>query len=133
MVAPLASATQADVARDIDEAERRGTWGDVKKRWRKQPLTWTVTRREPLCRTAEACNVSAFPVAQGAAQGWMPRLHFAAGEFDRLAAACGGKETCEVTIDARLDKLELSADDPVNVTLGDVRIRTAGGVQMARR
>jgi hypothetical protein len=132
VVAPLAKATQADLAQDIDDAEKRGTWGDVKKKWRKQPLTWKVTRREALCRSEEACNVSAFAVEQGAKQGWMPRLTFAAGQFEKLAAACKGQETCEVTIAGRLEKLELNADDPVNVTLADVRLEGAGNVQTAR-
>jgi hypothetical protein len=124
VVVPLAKATQADLANDINEAERRGTWGEVKKKWKGQPLSWKVTRREALCRSADACNVSAFAVAQGAKQGWMPRVKFADGQFEKLAATCKGQELCDVTIEGTLEKLELSQEDPINVTIAGVRIET---------
>jgi hypothetical protein len=123
-VVPLASATQNDLAKDILDAERRGTFTETKKKWRDQPVTWKVERREALCRSEDACNVSAFPVSQGAKMGWMPKLRFASGQYEKLVAACKGHELCDLTIAGKIDKLDLSLENPVNVTLGDVRIET---------
>lgn len=131
-VVALASSSQADLAKDILDAERRGTWTETKKKWRDQPVSWKVTRREVLCQSEDACNVSAFPVSQGAKQGWMPRLKFAGGQFEKLAVACKGHELCEVTIAGKIDKLDLSLENPVNVTLGDVRIETSDAVKTAQ-
>jgi hypothetical protein len=56
---PLARATQADLASDIADAERLGTWSDVAQRWRGQTVRWTVTHRGVLCRSADDCYVAA--------------------------------------------------------------------------
>lgn len=119
--AELSQATQTDLAREIEQAERRGTWREVRQRWEGQTLHWTVTRHEPLCRSASACNVAAFPVQRPAQQGWLPELTFAPGEFAKLTAACGSGE-CELQIEATLKRLELSGEQPTSVHLDQVRV-----------
>ena len=79
----LQHATQSDLARELDDADRRGTWGDVRYRWQGQELEWTVTRHRVLCRHEHECNVAAFPIAHGAQRGWMPGLTFAPGETSK--------------------------------------------------
>lgn len=120
----LAQATQTDLAREIEQAERRGTWREVRQRWEGQTLHWTVIRHEALCRSASACNVAAFPVQRPAQQGWLPELTFAPGEFAKLTAACGPGE-CELQIEATLKRLELSGELPTSVHLDQVRVLRA--------
>jgi hypothetical protein len=120
----LANATQLDLARELDDAEARGTWATVKRRWTGQALRWTVTRQRALCRTADACHVAAFPVQRPARYGWMPALAFAPGQWDAVQAQCGTRETCELTIEGTLDKLEVSAEEPTNLRLANVRVLT---------
>lgn len=120
----LTSATQQDLVKELGEANGRGTWGEVKRRWQGQTLTWKVTRYASLCRTAEACYVAAFPVQRPAKVGWMPQLLFGPGQYAVLEAACADKAQCEITFEGRLDKLETSAEMPTNVRFTDVRIVT---------
>ena len=119
---PLAHATQADLAREIADADRLGTWSEIVHRWRGQTVRWTVTRQRLLCRSAEDCNVAAFPIERPAKQGWMPQLSFAPGQFDELARRCGDQEQCEITIEATVSKLEVSPELPTSVQLSGVRI-----------
>src|SRR5215813_9971107 len=116
----LAHATQADLAREIADAERLGNWHEVQQRWRGQVVRWTVTRQRILCRSADDCNVAAFPVQRPAKQGWMPQLLFAPGQFDELTRRCGSQDQCEVTIEATIDKLEVSPELPTSVQLSRV-------------
>jgi hypothetical protein len=118
----LAAAKQTDLARELDDADRRGTWNEVKRRWQGQVLRWTVTRQRMLCRTAEACNVAAFPIQRPAPVGWLPTLSFAPGQFAALEARCGDREHCEVTIEGTLSKLSVSGDQPTNLELTGVKI-----------
>lgn len=120
----LTNATQQDLAKELGEANGRGTWGEVKRRWQGQTLTWKVTRYASLCRSAEACYVAAFPVQRPAKVGWMPQLQFGTGQYAVLAAACGDQPQCEITFEGRLEKLETSAEMPTNVRFNDVRILT---------
>src|SRR5579859_1076216 len=64
--AALLHATQADLAREIAEADRLGTWSQVQQRWQGQTVHWTVTRQRMLCRSADDCNVAAFPIQRPA-------------------------------------------------------------------
>jgi hypothetical protein len=130
----LAHATQADLAQDIADAERLGTWREVQHRWQGQPVRWTVTRQRLLCTSAEDCNVAAFPIQRPAKQGWMPLLSFAPGQYDELIRVCGSQEQCEVTIEATLHELDVSPELPTRVALSSVRIVPAarGPVQMAK-
>jgi len=118
----LASATPADLVRELDDAEQRGTWNEVKRRWQGQTLRWTVTRQRVLCKTAEACNVAAFPIRRPAPAGWLPTLKFAPGQFAALESRCGGEELCEVTIEGKLEKLQVSGELPTNLELTGVQI-----------
>lgn len=119
---PLAHATQSDLAREIADADRLGTWSEIVHRWQGQTVRWTVTRQRLLCRSAEDCNVAAFPIERPAKQGWMPQLSFAPGQFDELTRRCGNQEQCEVTIEATVSKLEVSPEYPTSVQLSGVRI-----------
>lgn len=118
----LEHAGQADLAHDIADAERLGTWREVQHRWEGQTLRWTVTRQRQLCRSADDCNVAAFPVQRPARQGWMPVLSFAPGQYDVLARTCGDRDQCDVTIEGTLSELELSPELPTTVRLSSVRI-----------
>jgi len=119
---PLAHATQADLAHDIADADRLGTWSNVAQRWQGQTVRWTVTRQRLLCRSADDCNVAAFPIQRPAKQGWMPQLQFAPGQFEVLASRCGSQDPCEVTVEATLSKLEVSPELPTSVQLSNVQI-----------
>ena len=132
---PLAHAAAADLAREIADADRLGTWGDVVHRWQGQTVRWTVTRQRLLCRSADDCNVAAFPIQRPAMQGWMPQLSFAPGQYDALAGLCGSREQCEVTIEATLSKLDVSPELPTSVQLSNVRVVPApsAGTQTAQR
>ncbi len=120
----LTKATQLDLATDLDDAAHRGTWLEVKHKWQGQLLRWTVTRQHMLCRSADACNVAAFPVQRPATHGWMPQLTFAPGQFAALEAACGDRAQCDVTIEGKLASLETSAEMPTNLKLVDVTVLT---------
>src|SRR4029078_11979748 len=63
--APLADTSAKTLATAIDDAGRLGTWKETKAKWQGQSVKWQVTRRPALCRSAEACNVTAFAVEQG--------------------------------------------------------------------
>jgi hypothetical protein len=132
--APLAPAlehaTQADLAHDIADAERLGTWREVQQRWQGQTLRWTVTRQRALCSSADDCNVAAFPIQRPAKQGWMPQLSFAAGQYDALARACGSQDQCEVTIEGTLSKLDVSPELPTALELSNVRVVAAPAAQV---
>lgn len=124
----LAHATQADLARELDDADRLGTWGDIRHRWQGQAIEWTVTRHRVLCASERACHVAAFPVQRPAQRGWLPGLAFAPGEFAKLDAACGAAERCELVIDGTVGKLDVSAEQPTSVQLVDVHVRRAKAV-----
>lgn len=118
----LAAATQRDLGRELDDAERRGTWTEVRRAWQGQRLRWTVTRHRMLCRIADACHVAAFPVQRPAPHGWMPRVEFAAGEFDRLQAACGDAASCDFTFEATLTELDVTGDTPTKLRFTGARL-----------
>lgn len=129
----LAHAMQTDLAQEIADAERLGTWGEVQHRWQGQTVRWTVTRQRLLCSAADDCNVAAFPIQRPAKQGWMPLLGFAPGQYDELDRVCGSRESCEVTIEGTLSELDVSPELPTKVALSNVRIVPAppGSVRMA--
>jgi len=133
--AALEHATQADLAQEIGDAERLGTWREVQHRWQGQTLRWTVTRQRVLCGSADDCNVAAFPVQRPAKQGWLPLLTFAAGQYDALARACSSQDPCEVSIEGTLSALEVSPELPTKVQLSNVRLVSApaGRAQTAQR
>ena len=118
----LEHATQTDLARELADAERLGTWHEVQHRWQGQTVRWTVTRQRLLCRSADDCNVAAFPIERPARQGWMPQLEFAPGQFDALTDLCGSQEQCEVTVEGTLRQLDASPELPTSVQLSNVRI-----------
>jgi hypothetical protein len=120
--AALAHATAADLAHEIADAARLGTWRDVQHRWQGQHVQWAVTRQRLLCGAADDCNVAAFPIQRPAKQGWMPALAFAPGQYEALAAACGDREPCELTVAGTLSALDVSPELPIRVALTDVRI-----------
>src|SRR5262249_48558193 len=106
--AKLDHATQTDLARELDEADRRGTWREVRRRAEGQELEWTVTRHRSLCGSEAECHVAAFPIQRPAQRGWLPGIRFAPGEYQKLAACT--KETCEIVIDGTLSKLDATGD-----------------------
>jgi len=119
---PLEHAAPRDLAREIADAERLGTWQDVQHRWRGQCVQWTVTRRRLLCSSAADCNVAAFPIERPAKQGWMPQLVFAPGQYEALTALCGTEDPCEVTVEGTLNQLDVSPELPTSVQLSNVRV-----------
>src|ERR1051325_3564017 len=118
----LEHATSRDLAHELSDAERLGTCREVQHRWQGKRVQWTVTRQRLLCRSADDCNVAAFPIERPAKRGWMPQLLFAPGQFDELTRRCGSQDPCEVTIEATIDKLEVSPELPTSVQLARVRI-----------
>jgi len=118
----LAASTQSDLGREIDDADRRGTWIEVKRRWQGQELRWSVTRQRALCKTEERCNVAAFPIQRPAFHGWMPLITFAPGEMAKLESACGTAEQCDFTFDGTLSELNVSGEQPTRMTFSNARI-----------
>ena len=123
--APLAHATQADLARELDAADRHGTWAEVRQRWQGQRLHWTVTRQRSLCSSADACFVAAFPIERPAKHGWMPRLELAPGEYATVERGCGAAEQCQLQIEGTLAELAASAEQPTSLRIANVRIVAA--------
>lgn len=120
--APAVSpATAADLARDLDDADKRGAWTDVKQRWQGRRVRWTVTRARALCGAADACHVSAL-TERPARHGWLPGLSFAPGAFAALESACGAKDPCEIAITATVAEVVASPDKPQSVRLVGVRV-----------
>jgi hypothetical protein len=118
----LEHSTAADLAREIEEADRLGTWRELQHRWQGQTVRWTVTRQRMLCQSADDCNVAAFPIQRPAKQGWMPQLRFAAGQYDALTAMCGNQEQCDAIIEGTVSQLDVSPDLPTSVQLSNVRL-----------
>lgn len=118
----LTAATQQDLAMELDLAESRGTWGEVKRRWQGQTLTWKVTRQASLCRSSDACFVAAFPISRPAKRGWLPQLVFAPGQFAMLETACGDKPQCEITVTGYLEKLDVTPEMPTNLRFNNVKL-----------
>ncbi len=120
----LEHATQADLARELADADRLATWREGQHRWQGQTVRWTVTRQRLLCRSADDCNVAVFPIERPAKQGWMPALQFAPGQYDVLTDLCGSQEQCEVTVEGTLTELDVSPELPTHLQLSNVRIVT---------
>ena len=118
----LSRATQAELGAEIDQAERRGTWREVRQRWEGQRLHWTVTRHRALCFEATRCNVAAFPIQQPAPHGWLPSLSLEPGEYAKIEAACGAAPLCELEFEGTLTRLELSGEQPTSVHFDHVRV-----------
>jgi len=118
----LVHSTQMDLARELDDADRRGTWSEVQHRWQGQVLRWEVTRLEQLCRTPSECHVLAFPVMRPAQHGWLPAVEFAPGQFAALQAACKGQPQCKITIEGTLAQLDVSGEMPTKLRFSNVTI-----------
>lgn len=121
-VVKTSPATQADLARELDDADRRGTQAAVKQHWQGLELHWTVTRQRLLCPSADACHVAPFAIQRPAKHGWMPELAFAPGEFQKVTSSCGAAEQCELELEFKLDELNVSADMPTSLKFSDVRV-----------
>jgi len=124
-VVTKSAATQADLAREIDDAERRGTQAAIKQHWQGLALHWTVTRQRLLCLSADACHVAPFAIERPAKHGWMPALAFAPGEFQKVLSGCGAAEQCTLELDFKLDQLNVSAEAPTSMRFSDVRVVSA--------
>jgi hypothetical protein len=120
--APLANATQDALRAELEDAQRLGTYRQVRTRWQGQRLHWSVTRYRALCASADACNVAAFPVQRPARQGWLPQLGFAPGAFDALSAACGDRDVCQLTIDGTLADLDATGEHATKVRIDGVTV-----------
>jgi hypothetical protein len=120
-----APGTQVDLTREIDAAERTGSFEAVRARWRGRRVMWTVTRHRVLCSSASSCHVAAFPVQRPASHGWMPGLEMSDRELSDLDARCHGAERCELEIEATLSELTVSPEQPVSMVLGDVVVLRA--------
>ena len=120
----LVNATQMDLARDLDDAERLGTWSEVQHRWQGQVLRWEVTRIKQLCAKPEQCHVVAFPVMRPAQRGWLPAVELAPGQFAALEATCRGQEHCKITIEGTLAELHVSSEMPTRLKFSNVMIKS---------
>jgi hypothetical protein len=118
----LTATTQADLAHELEQAERRGTWREVKDRWQGQHLHWTVTRQRALCQSPSACNVAPFPIQRPATVGWLPTLELTPSEYAVIVAGCGRAEQCQLEIDFKVDELNVSGDLPTSMRFSDVKV-----------
>lgn len=121
----LVDGSQTALAKELDDAERRGTWTEVRHRWQNQRLHWTVTRQRSLCGAPDACNVAAFPIQRPAQQGWLPGMQFSQSEFTKLEAGCGTAEQCELEVEGTLSDLEASPEMPTAIRFSDVHVIAA--------
>jgi len=121
-VAKTSTATQADLARELDEAERRGTQAQLRQHWQGLALHWTVTRQRLLCLSPDACHVAPFAIERPAKHGWMPALAFAPGEFEKVLAGCGAAEQCELEVEGKLAELNVSPEAPTSLKFSEVRV-----------
>jgi hypothetical protein len=119
--APLVHATQADLAHELDLADRQGTWTELRRRWQGQALRWTVTRYRTLCGAADSCFVAAFPIARPAKHGWMPKLELSQAEMAKLDAKCPSA-MCSFAFEGTLAELTASPDEPTSLTFADVHV-----------
>ena len=120
----LVTATQMDLARDLDAAERQGQWTEVQHRWQGQVLRWEVTRIKRLCATPEQCHVVAFPVMRPEQRGWLPQVELAPGQFAALESACRDQESCKITIEGTLAELHVSSELPTRLKFSNVTIKS---------
>jgi hypothetical protein len=121
----LTATTQADLARELEQAERRGTWREVKERWEGQRLHWTVTRQRVLCSSASACNVAAFPIQRPAQVGWLPGLELSPVEYAKIEAGCGKADQCQLELDFNVRELTVSGDQPTSMRFSEVKVIAA--------
>jgi hypothetical protein len=122
----LAHSAPTDLASEIKDADRLGTWHEIESRWKGQDLRWTVTRQQVLCGSETRCNVSAFPIQRPAKKGWMPQLSFAPGQYALLDAACGKARDCELTFEGTLSEVFVSPELPTKISFTNVRVIHAG-------
>jgi hypothetical protein len=120
--APLAHATQADLASELDLAQRTGTWSEVRQRWQGQAVHWTVVRYRSLCSSADACFVAPFAIQRPAKHGWMPQLELSPAEFAKLDRQCGAAAQCQVTFEGTLAEITASAEQPTALRFSNVRV-----------
>lgn len=118
----LTATTQADLAHELEQADRRGTWREVKDRWQGQHLHWTVTRQRSLCQSSAACNVAPFPIQRPATVGWLPALELTPSEYGVILAGCGAADQCQLEIDFKLHELNVSGDMPTSMRFSDVHV-----------
>jgi hypothetical protein len=121
----LTAATQADLAKELEQAERRGTWREVKQRWEGQRLHWTVTRQRVLCGSHLACNVAPFPIQRPAQVGWLPALELSAAEYAKIEAGCGDADQCQLELDFKVRELNVSGDMPTSMRFSEVKVIAA--------
>ena len=121
----LSATTQKDLAAELEDADRRGTWSEVRQRWQGQHLRWTVTRQRVLCSSATECHVAPFPIQRPAQQGWLPALQMSSAEFAKLEASCGRAEQCELTFEGTLSDLAISGELPTSMRFSNVRVLSA--------
>jgi hypothetical protein len=121
----LTATTQADLAHELEQADRRGTWREVKDRWQGQRLHWTVTRQRVLCSSSSACNIAPFPIQRPAQVGWLPKLELSAGEYAKIEAGCGKAEQCQLEIDFKVKELDVSGELPTSMRFSDVKVIAA--------
>ena len=118
----LAHGTQTDLARELDAAERTGTWEAIAARWRGRRLAWTVTLYPSLCASGSACHVAAFPVQRPATRGWLPGLEMRDSEYRKVEAGCAAAEQCKLLFEGTLRDLVVSPELPTSMTFSDVRV-----------
>src|SRR5262245_45869182 len=123
----LTNATQVDLAKELVEAERRGTWREVRQRWQGQHLRWTVTRQRVLCSSPDACHVAPCPIQRPAQVGWLPALDLSPTEYAKLDAGCGRAAQCELTFEGTLEELTVSGELPTSMQFTNVRVLSARG------
>jgi hypothetical protein len=121
----LGRGTQTELASELDDAEHRNTYGEVRHKWQGQRLHWTATRYRAMCGGESACNVAAFPIQRPAKHGWMPKLGFAPGQYAALVAACGTREQCDFTFEGTLVELDASGDHATKLRFADVTLVSA--------
>lgn len=126
--AELWAGSQDELAIALDAVAAQvdpGASAALRQRWQGKRVRWSVTRVPALCGPTEPCHVQPFASArrtETSAHGWLPELRFAAGEREKLLVGCGDQPVCEVTVEARIDQLQVSDELPTSVRLSEVRV-----------
>jgi hypothetical protein len=136
--APVDRRDQYALARDIVAALTVDAEADpdalpkVIKAWQGRRFRWELAFIPALCTQPDRCVVAPFDhkrFERPIGQGWLPRLELDKKTFAALRERCKSYQQCIIEVEARIEKLRLSAELPTQLTLNEVQIERAREAQ----
>jgi hypothetical protein len=122
---------QYALARAIVSLDPEGdpdAFAQLTKAWQGRRFRWELAYLPALCTHPDRCMVAPFDHARferPIAQGWLPRLMLDEATFRAVRERCRRYRQCILDVDARLDELRLSSEQPTRVTLSGVHLKAA--------